>query len=107
MINPWSLLPKWGKFTTIGLVLLGSILMILSKINTVHENGVSLGVNQERAITATTTLERVELSREVTEEIRKEAATGNGSLLYAQCLRSARTPANCQRFLPEQSKAHD
>jgi hypothetical protein len=45
------------------------------------------------------TLERVETGNATREEIIREVDRGNGDVLYAQCLRTARTPANCERFL--------
>lgn len=101
MINPWDLLPKWAKLATVGLVLIGSTLLIMSKLSDIRADGEKQGAGQERTKNIDATLERVEISHEATEEIRKEATTGNGSLLYAQCLRSARTPTNCKRFLPQ------
>lgn len=100
MIALWAQVPKWGKYVAVAVILLGSALLVLTKIENIRSDGVATGVNQEQSKNIAVTLERVELSREVTDEIRKEADTGNGSLLYAQCLRSARTPANCKRFLP-------
>ena len=105
MINPWDLLPKWGRIALVGGVLLGSIIVLVIKIDNIRDDGVVQGANQERAITATKTLERVEISNETVEKVQKEITTGSGSLLYSECLRSARTPANCQRFLPSGQKA--
>ena len=58
------------------------------------------GVNQERAEAAGEALKNLETARDATVQINIEAARGSGDLMYAQCVRSARTPANCQRFLP-------
>lgn len=43
------------------------------------------------------TIKRVEKANEARTEIRD----GVGDARYNQCLRTARTPANCQRFMPE------
>ena len=42
------------------------------------------------------TLNRTEEAHAARDEVRDP----NGSAAYGQCLRTARTPANCQRFLP-------
>lgn len=41
------------------------------------------------------TVENVEKANEATDLVRRDPARA-----YAECLRTARTPANCQRFLP-------
>ena len=46
-------------------------------------------------------LERVEIGNATREEVERDVGAGNGTVLYEQCLRTARTPANCQRFMPD------
>lgn len=58
------------------------------------------GVITERAQTQGETLNRVEIGNEEREKVTRNDDAG-AQLRYDQCLRSARTPANCQRLLPE------
>lgn len=44
-------------------------------------------------------LESVETANEAREEIEQRGPAGD-RVRYEQCLRSARTPGNCERFLP-------
>jgi len=57
-----------------------------------------IGATTERNIQLETTLERTNQGNQAREEIRNDV----GDARYAQCLRTARTPENCIRFLFEQ-----
>lgn len=58
------------------------------------------GAVTERAETQGETLNRVEVGNEEREKVTRNDDAG-AQLRYDQCLRSARTPANCQRLLPQ------
>lgn len=47
------------------------------------------------------TIERVEEGNATREETRRVVDAGASAELHALCLRTARTPENCRRFLPE------
>lgn len=47
------------------------------------------------------TLDRTETGNETRDQVKRELDNGRSDGLYARCLRTARTPANCERFLPE------
>lgn len=51
------------------------------------------------------TIERTEQGNEARTEIEADVSRGGGSVLYEQCLRTARTPANCERFLLPERQA--
>jgi hypothetical protein len=59
-----------------------------------------IGKTEERAAETTTVLQRTEQGNEAREAIKQAGPVGD-RLRYDQCVRSARTPANCQRFLPQ------
>lgn len=61
-----------------------------------------IGRQLEREETLQETVKQVEKANEAREELRAPGAAGDCAR-YAVCLRSARNPAQCQRFLPEQS----
>lgn len=54
-----------------------------------------IGVAKERQEVQEKVIERVEKANEV-----RATATPGSDVLYRECMRSARTPASCQRFLP-------
>jgi len=58
-----------------------------------------IGATVQREGDLRETIARTEKANEAREEIRQVGPTGN-RLRYDQCLRTARTPTNCERFLP-------
>lgn len=58
------------------------------------------GAVTERAKQSEAVINRVEEANNEREKISRNDDAG-AQLRYEQCLRSARTPANCQRLLPE------
>lgn len=58
-----------------------------------------IGATVQREGDLRETIERTEKANETREEINRPGPAGD-RLRYDQCLRTARTPANCQRFLP-------
>jgi hypothetical protein len=59
-----------------------------------------LGATVERERSLAEAIERTEKANEAREEISRAGPVGD-KLRYDQCLRSARTPENCRRFLPQ------
>lgn len=90
-------LPR-GLWVLIGIAALAvlSTIWFADKMDESRETGAAI----ERANGMAETLDRVEQGQETRDAIEREAADGSGSMLYDQCVRSARTPANCERFLP-------
>lgn len=58
-----------------------------------------LGATVEREEALGETLERTETGNAVREETRRTVDAGASSELHTLCLRTARTPANCDRYL--------
>lgn len=56
-----------------------------------------IGATVEREKSATATIKQVEKANAARDEVRNDI----GSARYDQCLRTARTPALCERFLPQ------
>lgn len=68
----------------------------LGAFDRVLETATEAGAAIQRAEDLTETIQRTETGNAAREEIRTDADGAR----YAQCLRTARTPANCERFLP-------
>lgn len=81
----------------------GGIVALILLAFTLHKCAVSdagkrgeeRGAVQQTAKNLEETVKRVETANEAREEIRND----RGNARYDQCLRTARTPANCERFL--------
>lgn len=107
MIAAWLLksafgVPRWMLVLGGFLLLLIAGLIYLKRVeNLDDQRNQEIGATVEREKNLEKTIERVEEANEVRNEVSAEAAVGRGERLYAQCLRSARTPASCERFLPE------
>jgi hypothetical protein len=66
-----------------------------------------IGAAEQRQADLTATLERTEEAHAARAEIRDATQDGGrSSARYDQCLRTARTPENCQRFLPGRPADH-
>lgn len=93
-------IPAWAWVT------LGAVLMLFaafvwhnSQVSEAASDGIQKGAQQQRETDLVETINRVETANETREAIQGEMRAGSGDALYRQCLRAARTPANCQRFL--------
>lgn len=102
MIMDWL-----GKATFLGIArgallagslaaLLGLWIWLRATENADDRSNQDLGAAAQRADDLKTTLERTEKANAARNEVRDPV----GRARYDQCLRTARTPANCQRFLP-------
>jgi hypothetical protein len=85
-------------------VLMGAVVWLRADENTDDRRNQELGATVEREKALTETIERTETANEAREEISRPDDAGV-RLRYDQCLRSARTPARCERFLPGGSAA--
>ena len=81
-------------------LLIGAVAWLKSRETADDKANVEIGRAIEREEALTETIERVETANEAREEIGRPDAAGD-RLRYDQCLRTARTPANCERFLPD------
>lgn len=90
----------------IGLAVLAAIAAVIvaytkliDKQDDIAKDNQEVGAAIQREQDLQETVRRVEEADDVRNEVSAEAAVGRGNRLYAQCLRTARTPANCERFL--------
>ena len=94
---PWDVWAALGALAA----MLALIVWYKASISEAAKEGYQQGKQEQREETLTTIIERAETANEVRETISGEVRAGSGNDLYAQCLRTARTPANCRRFLPD------
>lgn len=96
-------LAKVGLGAALLLALLGLFLWWNAAENADDKANQKIGAAIEREGALTRTLERTEQGNEARDTITRDLETNDGRscAVYNQCLRTARTPANCERFLPE------
>ena len=87
--------PKWQWLGLASIVVAGLITWALSAEKADDKANQELGATRIENKALETTLERVEKANEV----RATTAPGDRSF-YDECLRTARTPSRCERFLP-------
>lgn len=101
----WKTAPQWVRTMALGVLFLVLILicmLALSRwVDDVRLDAVEQGQIKEREAATGIIIKKVEEANDAKQEIQAELNTGYGNELHAQCLRSARTPANCKRFLPD------
>ena len=92
----------WPVYAALGAILAALAVWAWhnSQVDEAATEGRKAGATHQREETLTTIIERTEQANETRQEIQSEVRAGNGDALYRQCLRTARTPANCERFLP-------
>ena len=92
-------LPR-GLLVLLGLLLLlaGLCIYIVKSEEADDRANQEIGATVEREKALSETVKRVEEANVAREEINRNDDAG-AQLRYNQCLRSARTPANCERFL--------
>lgn len=93
---PFLNIPRWVWIA--GAICILTALAIKIADNAVEdalETAKQTGVMEERATNLETTVKRVEIANEARDEIIND----RGNARYEQCLRTARTPANCERLL--------
>lgn len=106
-------MPAWFAVKALGLArwvwLLGAIVAVIGAVAWLQAReraddkaNQEIGATKQREGDLRATLERTETANDAREEIERPGAAGD-KLRYDQCLRTARTPANCERFLPSGS----
>lgn len=98
-------LPGWARLAMgIGGILVVLVLastLLVKSVDKVSDKGREMGATAERAVIQETVINNVEKSRDASILIEQQTARGTGLELHAQCLRSAKAPENCKRFLPD------
>lgn len=84
----------------LALVAVAAIMILRAAEDADDRRNQDLGAAAQRARDLAETLHRTEEGNAAREEIRAPGPAGDRAR-YDQCLRAARTAANCQRFLPE------
>jgi hypothetical protein len=102
----WKSSPQWVRTMIFGglflLVIAGLVISFSGWIGGVRDKATIQGKIQEREAATGIVIRNVEAAQDAKQEIETEIITGHGDNLYAQCVRSARTPENCKRFLSDQ-----
>lgn len=103
---PWfALMPRWAKDGLVILLVTAAIAAagygFMKAVANFWESGRDAGVTAERAKSQEIIIQNVEKAHAISNQVEQEAAAGRGVELHRQCLRSARTPENCQRYLPD------
>lgn len=94
-------LPRWAStlilITLAIAVLAGGGAALISAVNRHDAAQRAAGADSQRADDQSAIIIRTENANAAREDVRDP----RNRAAYDQCLRSARTPANCQRFLPD------
>lgn len=99
--------PRWvkgaGLAVLAAIVLLGLWLWIGAREEADDKANQEIGATAQREGDLREVVKRTEEGNAARNEINDAGSTAK----YDQCVRSARTPANCKRFLPERPTDHD
>jgi hypothetical protein len=94
-------IPRWVlALAGLVLILLAAYVYLTRAEEADDRANQEIGATVEREKNLNETVERVKEANDVREEVNRNDDVG-AELRYRQCLRSARTPANCERFLPQ------
>lgn len=88
----------WARLAALALVL-GGVWYCSEQVDERVEQAEVIGATTERNVQLEQTIENVKKAEEAREDITDPGPVGDLTR-YNQCLRTARTPANCERFLP-------
>ena len=92
-----TILARYWPHFALGLFAILGVIAFKVWLADVKHDARQEGVTTERAGQLTETLNSVEKANDTRRQIDDPASRAR----YDECLRSARTPANCQRFLPQ------
>jgi hypothetical protein len=100
MLLPATILGKAVPWKLVGIAVaaLAFMALVLAFIDRAFDEAEEKGATVERAERAEQTIQNVETANEAREEIDRPDDAG-GRVRFCQCLRTARTPANCERLL--------
>lgn len=87
---------SWGFLALIAVLLIGgTVWWFTDTVDDARKEGVKEGVTAERVEAQGKVIENVQTANETRAAVRDERS----GAAYDECLRSARNPANCERFL--------
>lgn len=94
---------KLGMAVLVALAVLVAVLWWRNAEQADDQRNQDIGAAAERETALTETLTRTEQANEARNTIEQDLQRDDGRscAVYRQCLRTARTPGNCERFLPE------
>lgn len=92
-------LSRWIWLAVAVAALIGLAAWLQARENADDKANQEIGAAVQREGDLRETIERVETADDVRNEMQQPSPAGD-RLRYDQCLRSARTPANCERLLP-------
>lgn len=95
-------LPRWVAGLLAIALILGAAAWLASALNHHDASQREAGAAVQREADLTTTLKRTEQGNDARAQIRDPGSSAR----YDECLLSSRTPANCERFLPERPDDH-
>ena len=106
LISKFVSLPKWVQYLgyAAGIALVLGLSYGATRLWFSHHDKQQqeIGASSQREGDLRETLNRTEKGNEARTQVQHDLQSGGRSdALYAQCLRTARTPENCQRFLPQ------
>lgn len=91
-------LASWGiLFALAALLIGGAVWWFNDTVDDAHDAGVKQGVTTERVEAQAEVIKNVEKANETRAAVNDPRAC----LAYNECMRSARTTANCVRYLPD------
>ena len=93
-----SAIPTPWKLGALAVAAVLAIVGVLAFIDRAFDETEEKGAVVERAKSAEQTIKNVETANEARDEVVQRDDAGD-RVRFCQCLRTARTPANCQRFL--------
>lgn len=98
-------LPSWVKWSVagvLGVVLLAALFLSLREQERADDQAnQEVGATVQREADQAKTIENVKEANDARDEIKQTGPAGD-AIRHAQCLRTARTPANCARYaVPE------
>lgn len=90
----------WWAALGAALAIVALVLWVRGAINDAASQGRTEGAQTQREADLRETIKRVEQSNDTRNQIKTEVERGSGDALYRECLRSARSPDSCKRFMP-------
>ena len=87
--------------TLLALVWLVAMTRFFGAVDKIEQRGWEAGKTHIEVKVQDQVLQNVSTANDTRQSIDAQTAAGRGAELHAQCLRSARNPENCKRFLPD------
>lgn len=86
-----------GGLLLVALLIGAAVWWFNDTVDDAHDDGVKQGVTAERVEAQGKVIENVQAANETRAAVRDDRSRA----AYDECVRSARNPANCERFVPQ------